>query len=134
MPAERTTKKQQQLLEFVKEFISKHSYGPSYREIMSGLGYKSVSTVAVHVEALVAKGFLERTDGSIRSLKVAGSANVRDASPSSTAESEIRQLITSLSKDETKVDDVKALVRSLELLGCSTKDYEERGGEPTLSD
>lgn len=68
----RATKKQQILLEFVGQFIREHDYGPSYREIMAALGYKSVSTVAVHVEALIAKGFLERYDNSARSLSVVG--------------------------------------------------------------
>ena len=69
---ERATKKQQELLQFIKNFIAEHDYGPSYREIMRALDYKSVSTVAVHVDGLIAKGFLERKDKSARSLEVVG--------------------------------------------------------------
>lgn len=69
---ERATKKQQELLHFISEFIREHDYGPSYREIMTALGYKSVSTVAVHVDGLIAKGFLARKDKSARSLEVVG--------------------------------------------------------------
>lgn len=72
MSTERATKKQQQLLEFVEGFIREQGYGPSYREVMSALGYKSVSTVAVHIDGLIAKGFLRRGDNTARSLEVVG--------------------------------------------------------------
>jgi repressor LexA len=73
---ERATKKQQELLHFIKEFIAEHDYGPSYREIMRALDYKSVSTVAVHVDGLIAKGYLARKDKSARSLEVVGMSSV----------------------------------------------------------
>ena len=68
--AERSTKRQQELLLYVDEFIRQHGYGPSYREVMNGLGYKSVSTVAVHIDGLIAKGYLRKRDNSARSLEV----------------------------------------------------------------
>ena len=70
MKHERATKKQQELLEYVTDFIREHDYGPSYREIMRALDYKSVSTVATHINGLVAKGFLNRKDNSPRSLEI----------------------------------------------------------------
>lgn len=70
MSDERATKRQQELLGFVDGFIKGNGYGPSYREIMRALGYKSVSTVAIHVDALIAKGYLVRRDKSARSLEV----------------------------------------------------------------
>lgn len=66
----RASKKQQELLLFVDGFIKGNGYGPSYREIMRALGYKSVSTVAIHVDGLIAKGYLRRRDNSARSLEV----------------------------------------------------------------
>lgn len=71
MPRPRATKKQQELLEFIGAFINQHAYAPSYREIMSALGYKSVSTVAVHVDGLIAKGFLVKSEKSARSIRIA---------------------------------------------------------------
>ena len=68
--AERSSKKQQQLLEFIDDFVKQHGYGPSYREIMSGLGYKSVSIVAVHVNGLLAKGYIRKKDNSARSIEI----------------------------------------------------------------
>jgi SOS-response transcriptional repressor LexA len=67
---QRASKKQQELLNFVDAFIRESGYGPSYREIMNGLGYKSVSTVAIHIDNLIAKGYLNRRDKSARSLEV----------------------------------------------------------------
>lgn len=71
MMSQRQTRVQQKLLEFITDFIREHGYGPSYREIMTGLDYKSVSTVAVHVDGLVAKGYLRKQGRSARSLEVA---------------------------------------------------------------
>lgn len=73
--SERSTKKQKELLDFIASFIAEHGYGPSYREVMRGLGYKSVSTVAVHVDGLIAKGYLRKTDKSARSLEVVGAGS-----------------------------------------------------------
>ena len=67
---DRSTKRQRELLNFVDTFIQGHGYGPSYREIMRALGYKSVSTVAVHINGLMTKGYLRKRDRSARSLEV----------------------------------------------------------------
>lgn len=67
---DRATKKQKELLNYIDSFIQGNGYGPSYREIMKSLGYKSVSTVAVHVDGLMAKGYLRKRDKSARSIEV----------------------------------------------------------------
>jgi SOS-response transcriptional repressor LexA len=66
----RPTKKQRELLEFIDGFIKQHSYSPSYREIMSGLAYTSVATVALHVNSLIKRGHLAKRTGKARSLEV----------------------------------------------------------------
>lgn len=71
--AVRPTKKQRELLTFIERFIAEHGYSPSYREIMNGLNYTSVATVALHVNNLVKRGHLRKRDHSARSLEVAGS-------------------------------------------------------------
>ena len=71
MAKEHTTKKQQELLQFIGDFLREHDYAPSYREVMAALGYKSVSTVAVHVDGLIAKGYLTKSDKSARSVRLA---------------------------------------------------------------
>lgn len=69
----RPSKKQRELLSFIDGFIAGHGYGPSYREVMRALDYKSVSTVAIHIDNLIAKGFLLKKDHSARSLEVVNS-------------------------------------------------------------
>jgi repressor LexA len=68
----RPTKKQRELLTFIEQFISEHGYSPSYREIMNGLSYTSVATVALHVNNLIKRGHLRKRDHSARSLEVVG--------------------------------------------------------------
>lgn len=66
----RPTKKQKELLAYIEAFIAGHGYSPSYREIMNGLQYTSVATVALHVGNLIKRGHLRKRDHSARSLEV----------------------------------------------------------------
>ena len=113
----RATKKQQLLLEYVAGFIREHGYGPSYREIMNAIGYKSVSTVAIHINGLIAKGFLARKDNSPRSLEVltmSGTNAMPDPiSPPQTAAQALIKAYDSCDDDADK----QALLRALELIG-----------------
>jgi repressor LexA len=68
--AVRPTKKQKELLDYIDAFITEHGYSPSYREIMNGLQYTSVATVALHVGNLIKRGHLVKRDHSARSLEV----------------------------------------------------------------
>lgn len=68
--AVRPTKKQKELLSYIEQFIGEHGYSPSYREIMNGLKYTSVATVALHVNNLIKRGHLRKRDHSARSLEV----------------------------------------------------------------
>jgi repressor LexA len=66
----RPTKKQKELLTYIEQFIAEHGYSPSYREIMQGLNYNSVATVALHVNNLIKRGHVRKRDHSARSLEV----------------------------------------------------------------
>jgi repressor LexA len=70
----RPTKKQRELLTYIEQFIGEHGYSPSYREIMSGLNYTSVATVALHINNLIKRGHLRKRDHSARSLEVTASS------------------------------------------------------------
>lgn len=117
MQKERASKKQQELLSFVDGFIKGNGYGPSYREIMRALGYKSVSTVAIHVDNLIAKGYLARRDKSARSLEVVSlrpSAETKEPVQASTAEDELR---LRLANRELTPEQRKQVIDALALLG-----------------
>jgi repressor LexA len=66
----RPTKKQKEILTYIEQFIAEHGYSPSYREIMNGLQYTSVATVALHVGNLIKRGHIRKRDRSARSLEV----------------------------------------------------------------
>lgn len=76
--AVRPTKKQHELLDYIEGFIAEHGYSPSYREIMNGLGYNSVATVALHIGNLIKRGHLRKRDHSARSLEVVRDIEVDD--------------------------------------------------------
>lgn len=81
MDESRPSKKQRELLQFIDGFIKGYGYGPSYREIMRALNYKSVSTVATHVDNLITKGHLIKKDNSARSLAVTADVKSSVAKP-----------------------------------------------------
>lgn len=64
------TKKQSLVYNYIAEYQKTHDASPSYREIAAGLGLSSVSSVAEHVDNLVALGALKKTEGAARSLEV----------------------------------------------------------------
>ena len=131
MQKERASKKQQELLSFVDGFIKGNGYGPSYREIMRALGYKSVSTVAIHIDSLIAKGYLARRDNSARSLEV---VTTRTEGPSDTLTDGIEQLLEKkVAALELTDDDREAMKRTLTLLGFNkvAQSIENRNNENT---
>ncbi|MGH7196885.1 MAG: LexA family protein [Candidatus Saccharimonadales bacterium] len=129
MSETRPSKKQRELLSFIDGFIAGHGYGPSYREIMRGLGYKSVSTVAIHVDNLIRKGHLRKRDHSARSLEVVQTA-AEFKGLSEVNQSQEKWLVDLISERFTAVekiakpsqkaiDDLFVLVGSLQVLGLA---------------
>jgi repressor LexA len=96
----RPSKKQRELFEFIKKFINEQGYGPSYREVMRALDYKSVSTVAIHVDGLILRGMLRKTDHSARSLEV-----VADVKEKPEVNAHITWLKREIKKREAKEDE-----------------------------
>lgn len=64
------TRRQKEVLEYLRTFIGKHDYAPSYREVADHFGFSSVATVAEHVETLKAKGYLENAENMARSIQL----------------------------------------------------------------
>lgn len=125
----RPTKKQRELLQFIETFIAEHGYSPSYREIMVGLNYNSVATVALHVNSLIKRGHLLRRDGKARSLEVANptiqaslQAN-QDVKPQEEKwlVAKIETFITGLEDapaiEQEALDQLRVLIGALKILG-----------------
>lgn len=114
MADNRPSKKQRELLQFIDGFIKGYGYGPSYREIMRALGYKSVSTVATHVDGLITRGYLNKKDNSARSLEV---VTTTTAPPKENAhEKWLTQQVNAKIEAGASAGDKAALERVLELL------------------
>ena len=60
------TKKQKEVLEFIKQFHAENKYPPSIRQICSAINLSSPATVHVHINHLVDKGFIKRSKGFLR--------------------------------------------------------------------
>lgn len=100
----RPSKKQRELLNFIDGFIKGNGYGPSYREVMRALDYKSVSTVAIHINGLISRGYLRKKDHSARSLEVVTQEPV--SQPNAKRESShIKWLNAEIEKRESIDDD-----------------------------
>lgn len=70
------TKRQSITLDFIREFLSRHNYAPSYRDIMTGTGIASPATAYNHVQSLRNKGYLSLTDGQMRSVELTEKSNM----------------------------------------------------------
>lgn len=127
----RPTKKQRELLEFLEKFTLEHGYSPSYREIMSGMGYNSVATVALHIGNLVKRGHVIKRDHSARSLEVVQSTlspAEKQLPTNNVADAEEKWLVGKIEHlmkaqedgafpEKAAVDDIALLVAALRVLG-----------------
>ena len=64
------TKKQKEVLEFIKQFHADNKYPPSIRQICSAINLSSPATVHVHINHLVDKGFIKRSKEGNRALEL----------------------------------------------------------------
>lgn len=64
------TKRQKEILDYIREYIEDHEYAPTYREIGEKFEFSSVATVAAHIDNLKDKGALEKSYNEARSLMV----------------------------------------------------------------
>jgi repressor LexA len=118
----RPSKKQRELLSFIDGFIKENGYGPSYRETMRALNYKSVSTVAVHVDGLITRGFLRKRDHSARSIEVISTAVTSAPAPTGSEHiAWLRRQLASREVDSSKAEEAKILRAALALLDQTDK-------------
>ena len=54
------TKKQNEILSFIKKFIVSHGYPPTTREIGAALGISSPATIHAHLAKLEQKGYIKK--------------------------------------------------------------------------
>lgn len=124
----RPTKKQRELLTFIEQFIASRGYSPSYREIMTGLKYTSVATVALHVNSLIKRGHLNKRDHSARSLEVVNPTDQSQLATNQVTEAEEKWLVGKIDYffdraeksgqlPQAKLDELYVLIGALKVLG-----------------
>lgn len=124
----RPTKKQRELLTFIEQFIGEHGYSPSFREIMKGLNYTSVATVALHVNNLIKRGHLRKRDHSARSLEVTAPSEIPKVTSNAIKPGEEKWLVEKIEHffseaesigevTQSHIDQLYVLVGSLRVLG-----------------
>lgn len=64
------TKRQKQILDFIKAYIEKKGLSPTFEEIRKHFKLSALSTVHQHIETLAEKGFLEKNGSSARGLEL----------------------------------------------------------------
>lgn len=66
------TKRQEDVLKYIKKYVAKHGFPPATREIGAALGLTSPATVHTHIKKLVQKGYLKTTKSKFRTIEVVG--------------------------------------------------------------
>jgi len=65
------TKRQKELLDFIRKYVKKHEMSPTYREMVKALNSKSVSNIGRMLDALAEEGKItRRIPAKPRSIKV----------------------------------------------------------------
>ncbi len=62
--------RQREILRFIRAFLSRNGYPPTYEEIRHGLDLSSKSQVNYHLEALEEKGCIERVPNTPRGIRL----------------------------------------------------------------
>jgi repressor LexA len=69
------TRRQHEIYEFIRGFVSRKGYSPSLEEIGGHFGLSSVATVHKHVQHLVEKGYLKKAWNRSRSVEPVGASS-----------------------------------------------------------
>ncbi len=70
MEKKKLTRRQNDVLNFIKKYSATHGYPPAIREICEGVGLSSPATAFVHVRNLQDNGYLKKTSNKFRTIEV----------------------------------------------------------------
>ena len=70
MEKDKLTKRQNDVLKFLKKYIADHGYPPTIREICEGVNLSSPATVFVHIKNLEKNGFVKSSNNKFRTLEL----------------------------------------------------------------
>lgn len=60
--------KREEILDFIRDYIEEHGYGPSVREICAGVGLRSTATAHYHLRRLAEQGEILLEEGRKRAI------------------------------------------------------------------
>ncbi len=66
------TKRQKEVLDYIKKYIADHGYPPAIREICKGVNLSSPATVFVHMKNLESLGYIKTTSNKFRTIEIVG--------------------------------------------------------------
>ena len=75
------TKRQREIYDFIHNFVQSKGYSPSFEEIGSGMGLRSLATVHKHITNLERKGLLKRDYNRSRSIDLLPVKGIPRAKP-----------------------------------------------------
>lgn len=72
MKGNEITKRQKDVLDYIKKYIADHGYPPAIREICKGVNLSSPATVFVHMKNLEQLGYIKTTSNKFRTIEIVG--------------------------------------------------------------
>lgn len=70
MQEKQITKRQKDVLDYIKKYSAEHGYPPAIREICKGVGLSSPATVFVHMKNLEQQGYIKTTSNKFRTIEI----------------------------------------------------------------
>lgn len=64
------TRRQEEILTYIKKYMAEHGYPPAIREICAGVGLNSTATVFVHLKNLESNGAIKTTNNKFRTIEL----------------------------------------------------------------
>lgn len=64
------TRRQHEILDYVRQHIDDHGYAPSFEEISERFGFRSLATVHEHLTNLERKGYIRRAHNESRAIEI----------------------------------------------------------------
>jgi len=63
-------RRERELLTFIWQFQERNGYSPTLREMADAMNRKAASTIHALIRGLVEKGYIQKVDGNLRTLKI----------------------------------------------------------------
>jgi repressor LexA len=119
------TKRQAEILDYIRSFHRSHGYAPTYRELKTAFNLSSLASIFKHIEGLQAKGYIKKSKRVSRSLEP-----VEDDLPGKEVLAKSIPLIGSISKG--KKLELFAQIKTVELPHSFIKNAGVSKGEALL--